>query len=63
MLALACPQDKRTIIARNATESFFPKRSELYSNWLLDSDGFYTYCRYYPSPVQLVTVPIPRMSR
>jgi hypothetical protein len=47
---------ERTIIARNATESFFPKRSELYSNWLLDSDGLYTYCRYYPSPVQLATV-------
>ena len=32
------------------------KRSELYSNWLLDSDRLYTYCRYYPSPVQLATV-------
>ena len=49
-------QYDRAIIARNAGESFFPKRSELYSNWLLDIDGTYTYCRYYPSPVQLATV-------
>ena len=49
-------QYNRAIIARNAGESFFPKRSELYSNWLLDIDGTYTYCRYYPSPVQLATV-------
>ncbi|MDX2098412.1 MAG: hypothetical protein SFW36_11600 [Leptolyngbyaceae cyanobacterium bins.59] len=46
----------RAIIARNASEFFFPKRSELYSNWLLDIDGTYTYCRYYPSSVQLATV-------
>jgi hypothetical protein len=46
----------RSIIARNASEFFFPKRSELYSNWLLDVDGTYTYCRYYPSAVQLATV-------
>jgi hypothetical protein len=46
----------RTIIARNASEFFFPKRSELYSNWLLDIDGTYTYCRYYPSPVQIAAV-------
>jgi hypothetical protein len=46
----------RSIIARNASDFFFPKRSELYSNWLLDVDGTYTYCRYYPSAVQLATV-------
>ncbi|KAM3092524.1 hypothetical protein ACKFKG_22165 [Phormidesmis sp. 146-35] len=46
----------RSIIARNASEFFFPKRSELYSNWLIDVDGTYTYCRYYPSAVQLATV-------
>ena len=47
---------ERTIIARNAGEFFFPKRSELYSNWLLDVNGTYTYCRYYPGAVQLATV-------
>jgi hypothetical protein len=47
---------ERSIIARNASEFFFPKRSELYSNWLLDVDGRYTYCRYYPSAVQIAAV-------
>ena len=46
----------RTIIARNASEFFFPKRSEMYSNWLLDIDGNYTYCRYYPGAVQIASV-------
>jgi hypothetical protein len=49
-------QYERTIIAKNASESFFPKRSELYSNWLLDIDGVFIYCRYYPSAVQLAIV-------
>ena len=43
----------RSIIGRNASEAFFPKRSELYSNWLLDIDGNYTYSRYYPGAVQV----------
>lgn len=47
---------ERSIIARNAGEFFFPKRSELYSNWLLDINGTYTYCRYYPSPIQIAAV-------
>lgn len=47
---------ERGIIARNAGEHFFPRRSELYSNWLLDIDGTYTYCRYYPSSIQIATV-------
>jgi hypothetical protein len=47
---------ERTIIARNASEFFFPKRSELYSNWLLDIDGTYTYCRYYPGAIQIASV-------
>lgn len=46
----------RSIVARNASESFFPKRSELYSSWLLDIDGVSTYCRYYPGAVQIATV-------
>ncbi|MEM9817781.1 MAG: hypothetical protein AAF827_15440 [Cyanobacteria bacterium P01_D01_bin.6] len=47
---------EREIIAKNATESFFPKRSELYSNWLLDIDGISIYCRYYPGAVQIAAV-------
>jgi len=47
---------ERSIIARNASEQFFPRRSELYSNWLLDIDGLYTYCRYYPGQVQIAAV-------
>jgi hypothetical protein len=47
---------ERSVIARNASEFFFPKRSELYSNWLLDIDGIYTYCRYYPGAVQIAVV-------
>ncbi|MEO1144135.1 MAG: hypothetical protein AAFY26_00835 [Cyanobacteria bacterium J06638_22] len=46
----------REIISRNSSESFFPKRSELYSNWLLDIDGNIIFCRYYPSAVQLAAV-------
>jgi len=46
----------RETISRNASESFFPRRSELYSNWLLDVDGVYTYCRYYPGEVQIAAV-------
>ncbi|HEY9645411.1 MAG TPA: hypothetical protein V6C88_03525 [Chroococcidiopsis sp.] len=49
-------QYERLIIAKNASESFFPKRSELYSNWLLDIDGVFIYCRYYPGAVQLAIV-------
>lgn len=38
------------IISCNSTESFFPKKAGMYSQWLLDDSGIYTYCRYYPSP-------------
>ncbi|MGD2184385.1 hypothetical protein [Lusitaniella coriacea] len=38
----------RSIIARNATESFLPKKAGIYSQWLLDDGGIYTYARYYP---------------
>jgi len=46
----------RDIISRNSSEAFFPKRSELYSNWLLDIDGNFIFCRYYPSALQLAAV-------
>ncbi len=39
----------REIIGRNATESFFPKKSGFYSQWLLDDNGVFTFCRYYPA--------------
>ncbi len=44
------------VIRRNASESFFPKASGIYSQWLLDTEGYFTYCRYYPSYYQLGAV-------
>ncbi|NER27602.1 MAG: hypothetical protein F6J89_08195 [Symploca sp. SIO1C4] len=46
----------RSIIARNATEGFFPKKEGIYSQWLLDDNGIYTYCRYYPGYPLLAAV-------
>lgn len=46
----------KEIIALNATEAFFPKATGIYSRWLLDTKGFYTVCRYYPSHVGLAVV-------
>lgn len=46
----------REIIARNASESFFPRKEDIYSQWLLDDNGVYTYCRYYPGFEQLAVV-------
>lgn len=46
----------REIVAKNASESFFPSRSGIYSQWLLDIDGLYTYCRFYPAYVLLAAV-------
>ncbi len=43
----------KDIIRVNATEAFFPKKEGLYSQWLLDKDGRYSRCRYYPGMVQL----------
>jgi hypothetical protein len=45
----------RSIISRNASESFFPKREGIYSQWLLDHNGIYTF-RYYPAFAQLAAV-------
>lgn len=44
------------IIQQNATESFLPRRSELYSNWLIESRGRYWQCRFYPGEMTLATV-------
>ncbi|MDH6098163.1 hypothetical protein NWP21_04760 [Anabaenopsis sp. FSS-46] len=46
----------RNIISRNATESFFPRKEGIYSQWLLDDNGIYTFCRYYPGYEQLAVV-------
>jgi hypothetical protein len=46
----------RDIISRNATESFFPRKEGIYSQWLLDDNGIYTFCRYYPGFEQLAVV-------
>ncbi|TFI55959.1 hypothetical protein BLD44_001055 [Mastigocladus laminosus UU774] len=46
----------REVIARNATESFFPRKEGIYSQWLLDDNGIYTFCRYYPGYEQLAVV-------
>jgi hypothetical protein len=46
----------REIIARNASESFFPRKEGIYSQWLLDDQGVYTFCRYYPGYEQLAVV-------
>ncbi len=32
----------REIIGRNATESFFPRKEGVYSQWLLDDNGIHT---------------------
>lgn len=37
------------IVSRCARESFLPKRQGIYSQWLLDDNGSYTVCRYYPA--------------
>ena len=36
-----------SIISQNATESFFPKKKEFYSQWLVDDNGVFTFSRYY----------------
>ncbi|HEY9803544.1 MAG TPA: hypothetical protein V6D25_24585 [Leptolyngbyaceae cyanobacterium] len=46
----------RDIIARNASESFFPRKEGVYSQWLLDDNGIHTFCRYYPGYEQLAVV-------
>lgn len=37
-------------------ERFKPNRHNLYTQWLLDHSGIYTFCRYYPAYVQLAIV-------
>ncbi|MBD2450499.1 hypothetical protein H6G76_25770 [Nostoc sp. FACHB-152] len=44
------------IIHVNSTESFYPKKSGIYSQWLLDDNGKLTFCRYYPAYCLLASV-------
>ena len=44
------------IISHNSTEAFFPKKEGIYSQWLLDDNGKYTFCRYYPAYCLLAAV-------
>jgi len=46
----------REVIAQNAEERFFPKRESIYSQWLLDDMGIYTFVRFFPSYIQLGVV-------
>ncbi|MEQ8469125.1 hypothetical protein [Coleofasciculus sp. E1-EBD-02] len=46
----------REVISHNATEAFFPKKEGIYSQWLLDDGGTYTYCRFYPGYPLLAAV-------
>ncbi|GJD19242.1 hypothetical protein RIVM261_041980 [Rivularia sp. IAM M-261] len=44
------------IIAANASESFFPRRSDLYSCWLIEKGGRFWSCRFYPGEMTLAAV-------
>jgi hypothetical protein len=49
-------QYDKQLISRNASKGFFPKKSEIYSQWLVDCNGYKTYCRFYPGILQLALV-------
>lgn len=44
------------IIAQNASESFFPRRSDLYSCWLIEKGGRFWQTRFYPGEMTLAAV-------
>jgi len=44
------------IIARNATEGFFPKKEGIYSQWLINDMGIFTQARFYPAYQLLAAV-------
>ena len=50
---LKYPQE---IIARNATEGFFPKKEGIYSQWLINDMGIFTQARFYPAYQLLAAV-------
>ncbi|MEG3437883.1 DUF87 domain-containing protein [Pannus brasiliensis CCIBt3594] len=37
-------------------ERFLPNKQGVFTRWLLDDSGIYTFCRYYPAYVQLAVV-------
>jgi hypothetical protein len=37
-------------------ERFLPNKQGIFTQWLLDDSGIYTFCRYYPAYVQLAVV-------
>ncbi len=44
---------EREIVAVNASKKFYPQKSELYSQWLLDYGGLLTFVRFYPNKILL----------
>lgn len=44
------------IIQSCASSSFRPRKEDLYSQWLLDDNGIFTFTRYYPAEVHLAAV-------
>ena len=50
---LAYPSE---IIGKNASESFFPRRSDLYSCWLVEKGGRFWQTKFYPSEMALAAV-------
>ena len=46
----------KEIIIRNSTESFFPKKEGIYSQWLINEMGTFTQARFYPSYQLLAAV-------
>jgi hypothetical protein len=46
----------KEIIAQNASESFFPKKEGIYSQWLVDELGTFTHARFYPAYQLLAAV-------
>jgi hypothetical protein len=46
----------KEIIIRNSTESFFPKKEGIYSQWLINDMGTFTQARFYPAYQLLAAV-------
>ena len=46
----------KEVIVKNSTESFFPKKEGIYSQWLINDMGTFTQARFYPSYQLLAAV-------
>lgn len=44
------------IITQNAGESFRPRKTEIYSNWLIEKQRRFWQCRYYPAYMTLAAI-------